>query len=182
MLAALVAARRLLLFRGALAIVFGFAMLAWPSPPLYAVAWSFAAYTLLDGAVVMLVARALRSDIGFWPVLIEGIVRLAAGAYVVVRPGLTVNEMLAMTSVWTAMSGVAEMTQAAVLSTELSGEWPLPLAGVLSAALSVAMLLSYAAGSLQLAPLLGAYGILVGVPLASLAVRLYQLAEEMARG
>jgi predicted PurR-regulated permease PerM len=51
----------------------------------------------------------------------------------------------------------------------------------MSLVLAVAMVLSYAGGTLQLAPLLGAYGLLVGIPLASLAVRLYQLAEEMAR-
>jgi uncharacterized membrane protein HdeD (DUF308 family) len=181
MLAVLVAKRRVLLFRGSLAVLFGLAMLAWPSPSLRAVAWCFAGYTLVDGTTVMLAARALRHEPGGGSFLFEGAVRIAAGVYVVLRPGITVNEMLVLMLIWTLMSGLAEIAEAVALSTEVSGEWPLPLAGAMSLVLAVAMVLSYAGGTLQLAPLLGAYGLLVGIPLASLAVRLYQLAEEMAR-
>jgi uncharacterized membrane protein HdeD (DUF308 family) len=182
MLLVLVAHRRVLLFRGSLAVMFGVVMLAWPTLPLRSVAWSFAAYTLIDGAAVMLVARALRDELAFGSFLLEGAVRVAAGAYVILRPGIAPNELLAVMFVWAALSGLSELFEAAALSAELSGEWPLPLAGTMSLVIAVAMIFSYAAGSFELAPFAGAYGVLVGSPLASLALRLNELADEIAHG
>jgi uncharacterized membrane protein HdeD (DUF308 family) len=81
---------------------------------------------------------------------------------------------------WAILSGVAEIIGAVALRRELSGEWPLPTAGVLSVGLGLSMMLRADTGAVADAWLIGLYGIVVGCALIALAVRIRQIAHEIA--
>jgi uncharacterized membrane protein HdeD (DUF308 family) len=177
MLALLAANWGLLLFRGSIAVLFGITLL-WPGLTLAALAFLFGAYTLVDGIVTLIVAFETRGLLGFGN-LFEELVRLSAALIAFAYPGITETRLLALITVWAVLSGLGEITAAIVLRKELTGEWPLPLAGALSVAFGVALLLRPGAGALALAWLIGLYAIVFGVTLVALALRLRQLAQEI---
>jgi len=81
--------------------------------------------------------------------------------------------------VWAVASGGAAIAVALGLRREVSGEWPLPLAGALS--LLSGLLLVALPATPDLNWVIGPYALLFGFTLLALALRLRQLAFEIAR-
>jgi uncharacterized membrane protein HdeD (DUF308 family) len=180
MLASLAANWSLLLCRGALAILFGILIFLWTGLTLTELVFLFGAYALVDGILALFVALRTRSLPGFGSLLFEGFVRIAAGVCVFAYPGITETSLLMSFASWVILSGIAEIVLAMALSEEVSGEWPLPVAGTLSISLGVwLMMLSNPA---VLALEIGFYALIFGMTLMALALRLRQLAQEMPVG
>jgi uncharacterized membrane protein HdeD (DUF308 family) len=180
MLASLAANWSLLLCRGALAILFGILIFLWSGLTLTELVFLFGAYALVDGILALFVALRTRSLPGFGSLLFEGFVRIAAGVCVFAYTGITETSLLMSFASWVILSGIAEIVLAIALSEEVSGEWPLPVAGTLSISLGVwLMVLSNPA---VLALEIGFYALIFGMTLMALALRLRQLAQEMPVG
>ena len=63
----------------------------------------------------------------------------------------------------------------------MSGEWPLPFAGLLGLFLAVVLLLCLDSGAMTVTRMLGWYAVLAGASYAALASRMRQLAQEITR-
>lgn len=180
LLSALTAQWGLLFVRGSLAWLFGILALLAPQLTLFAMVLLFGAYAIADGVVALIVAYRTRGRRGFGSLLFEGIIRIAAGVIAFVWPGISAIALLALIAVWAIMVGVMEISSALALRREMSGAWPLPLAGGLSLILGVVLLLFSPMGILGLVWLVGIYAIAHGSAMIALALRLRLLAREMA--
>jgi uncharacterized membrane protein HdeD (DUF308 family) len=170
-----------LLFRGSIAVIFGMLALLWPEITPSVLAALFGAYAFADGCAVLIIAAGARGVPGLGSLLLEGFVRVGAALVVFVAFAVMSDVSLAiLIASWAILSGVAEITAAVTLRREVSGEWPLPTAGVLSVGLGLVMMLRADTGAVALAWLIGLYAIVVGCALIALAMRLRQVAHEMA--
>ena len=170
-----------MLFRGSIAVIFGLLALLWTEITLGVLIALFGAYALADGCVALIIAVGARGVPGFGSLLLEGLVRMGAAVVVFVAfPVMSDVALAILIASWALLSGVAEIAAAVSLRRELSGEWPLPTAGVLSVGLGLLMMLRADAGAVALAWLIGLFGIVVGCALVALAMRLRQIAHEIA--
>jgi uncharacterized membrane protein HdeD (DUF308 family) len=181
MLAVLATHWRLLVIRGVVAALFGIATLAWPDLTVGTLVMLFAAYALIDGFLALMLAFGTPELPGFAAFLIEGIVGVVAAIAAVVYPSITTVELLVVIAGWAIVTGIASIAAALILRRELTGEWPLPVAGSLLVILGTVLLLNATAGAVAMAWLIGLFAIFVGVALLALAMRLRQLAQEIAR-
>jgi uncharacterized membrane protein HdeD (DUF308 family) len=168
----------LLAFRSTIALLFGAAAVIWPDLTFVVL---FVPYTLLDGTIVLIVAFHAKDAAGFGSLFLEGIVRFAAAFLLLAIWGRPPGVLAAFFAAWAGLSGIGQIGAAVVLRKEMTGEWPLPTAGVLSLATAAALLAIRDAGMRTLASVVvGPYSILMGLALMVLAVRLRHLALEMA--
>ena len=166
-----------LLLRGSMAVLFGILILLWPGLTLEALILLFGTYAVIDGIIALFVAFGARSAPGVGSLLFEGLVRCAGGVVALVYPIISETELLTIFAAWVLLSGIAELGVAIVLRREVTGEWPLPVAGTLSITFAVLLLLFPSFWVLAL--VMDFYALIFGVTLIALALRLRQLAEEM---
>jgi uncharacterized membrane protein HdeD (DUF308 family) len=183
MLAALAVEWALLLLRATIAMAFGIVVLIWPAitpVSMVAIVLLFGAYAVADGLVALLMARGMKGLPGFGSLLFEGLVRAGTGVLAFTSPAALALALRGVFGVWALLSGVAALSAAAALRRDLAGEWPLPFAGSLSV-LFGALLLLGAGRVLEIPWVIGPYSLLYGFTLLALALRLRQLAFEIAR-
>jgi uncharacterized membrane protein HdeD (DUF308 family) len=167
-----------LVFRAAVAAIFGIAAILLPTITLRSLVMLFGAYAAVDGALALIVALASRGVPGFGRLLFEAVVRISVGLLAFLAPALTALALTKIFAVWAMASGVAALALALGLRRDLSGEWPLPLAGAVS--LLLGLLLVALPATPDLNWVIGPYALLFGFTLLVLALRLRQLAFEMA--
>ncbi len=163
--------------RGVLAILFGILAVAWPSSAFAAIVILFGAYAFVDGvfALVALFRGAGRDR--FWILVFEAIVGIGIGVLTVVRPAATALALLYYVGIWAILTGIFEVVAAVRLRKEITGEFWLGLAGVLSIAFGVLLFATPESAGLALTLWIGAYAIVFGVMLLLLAFRLRRFAE-----
>jgi uncharacterized membrane protein HdeD (DUF308 family) len=183
MLALLAVNWRLLVLRAAIAMSFGMLVLLWPGLTLRVLAVFFGCYALLEGVVALI--TAFRAPRGFPEVrgllFGGGLVRIGAGVIALAYPDISAIALLVLIAVWAILNGVIEIGAAVALRKEMSGAWPLPVAGAISVLLGVLLALQLNQGALALVWLIGLYALCFGVMLLALALRLQELAPEIAR-
>lgn len=164
--------------RGLFALVFGVLVLAWPAISLYVLVLLFAAYAFVDGlfAVLSAISKAAEGRTRWWPMLLEGVVGIAAGVLAALWPGLTALVLLYLIAAWAMITGVFEIVEAVRLRREIKGEWLLALGGLASLVFGLFLVIFPGAGALAVVWLIGAYSILFGIVLLALAFRLRQRA------
>jgi uncharacterized membrane protein HdeD (DUF308 family) len=158
--------------------LFGAITLLWPGLTSTALAWLFGAYALSDGILALIIAIGVKGQSGFGSLLFEATVRVAVGAAAFASPAATALALVDVFAVWALLSGAAAITAAIALRKDLSGEWPLPLAGFLSLVCGTLPLLGV--GSSDLRWVIGPYVMSFALTLLALALRLRQLQEEIA--
>ena len=178
MLAALAINWAFLLLRVAIAMIFGVIVLVGPDLGLRGLVWLFGTYALSDGALALIAALSIKGVPGFGSLLFEAIVRLGAGVLAFASPGWTALFLPDVFAAWAVLSGVAAIATAIALRRDLSGEWPLPLAGFTSLLCGGLLLLGFRHQSLEW--VIGPYAILFAVTLLALTLRLRQVAAEIA--
>jgi uncharacterized membrane protein HdeD (DUF308 family) len=163
--------------RGALAIVFGVLALAWPASAFAAIVLLFGAYAFVDGvfALVALFRGAARER--FWMLVIEAVVGIGIGILTIARPAATALALLYYVGIWAILTGIFELVAAIRLRKEITGEFWLGLAGVLSIVFGVVLFAAPGPAALALAVWIGAYAIVFGVMLLLLAFRLRRFTE-----
>ena len=169
----------LLFVRALTAILFGILALMWPGLTLAALIVLFGAYALLDGVAALLLAISTRGLPGFGGLLLEGLIGTAAAVVTFLYPGLTAIALLAVIAAWAIMTGVAAIATAVALR-KMTGEWPLPFVGALSIILGLLLILRPGEGALALVWMIALYAIMAGITQLVLALRLRQLAHEIA--
>jgi uncharacterized membrane protein HdeD (DUF308 family) len=96
-------------------------------------------------------------------------------------PAVMSRHLPALFAVWAALSGIGQFAAASALRRELTGEWPLPVAGALSLIAAGLLALGGRSPLRDVVWILGPYIIAFGCVVMVFAIRLWQLAREMAR-
>jgi len=164
----------LVLLRGLAAIAFGVMAFIWPGITLLTLTILWGAYALVDGIFALWSAVTGRgSEVASrWWLAIVGVAGLGAGILTFAWPGMTALILLLFIAWWAIIVGVMEIWGAIRLRKEIEGEWLLGLAGVLSVAFGIAMLVWPGAGAVAVVWLIGWYAIVLGVVWVALAFRL----------
>lgn len=173
----------MLAVRGVVAIVFGIAVILFPSIALVTLALIWAAYAIVDG--VLTIGSAIQSRASnprWWVHLLEGIVSIAAGIGAAIFPGLTSLIFLYIIAFWAIFTGVMEIIAAIQLRKEIEGEFWLGLSGLLSIVFGVALIAFPGTGILTLLWLLAGYAIAFGVVMIILAFRLRGMQQPTGSG
>ncbi|ARQ02598.1 HdeD family acid-resistance protein [Pseudorhodoplanes sinuspersici] len=171
----------LLLLRGIAAIVFGVLAFFWPGITLLTLVLFWGAYALVDGVLALWAALSGRlpsmtsMTVGpRWWLGIVGIAGIAAGILTFAWPGITAVILLMFVAAWAIVTGVMEIWGAVKLRKEIEGEWLLILAGLLSVAFGLILIVQPGAGALALVWLIAWFAVLFGAVNIALAFRLRQ--------
>jgi uncharacterized membrane protein HdeD (DUF308 family) len=161
----------LLVLRGLIAIGFGVIAILWPDITLGGLVLVFGAFVLADGIFALLTAAFSGGDDRGWTT-IAGLAGVLAGAAVFAWPDLTAVVLLWIIAAWAVVTGVAAIVAGVLLRRYMVGEWLLILAGVLSVALGVLLVVDPSRGALAVIYVVGGYAIIAGVALIWLGLRL----------
>ena len=168
--------------RGLIAVLFGvFAFIA-PGITLAVLILVWGAFAFVDG-VLALVAAFKVHDQGrpFWPLLIVGLLGIAAGVATFLWPAMTALVLLMFIGAWAFVMGIFQILAAVRLRKEIEGEWLLGLSGALSMLFGMFVLFQPGSGALALIWAIAAYAIVFGVLLIGLAFRLKGIAARPAK-
>jgi len=158
--------------RAAAAILLGVIAIFMPGPTLAAIVIVFGIYAIIDGILAIVAAvRGFRKKERWWPMLLEGLVGIAAGAIAIFWPGIGALALTYLVAAWALVTGAFEIAAAIRLRKVISGEWLLLIAGLLSIVLAVLVALYPGTGALLLVWWLGAYAFAYGVVSLVLALR-----------
>lgn len=170
----------LLLLRGIAAVVFGLLAFIWPGLTLLTLVILFGVYALFDGFVALIAAvKGRHKSTPMWWLIVAGLVSVAAGILTFMYPQITGLVLVTFIGAWALVRGLFEIVGAVRLRKEISGEWLLIAAGMLSVLFGIAILVNPGAGALALVWLIGAYAIALGLPLIWLAFRVRKQFNEL---
>jgi uncharacterized membrane protein HdeD (DUF308 family) len=159
--------------RGVAAVIFGVLAFAWPGITLVVLTLFFGAYVLTDGIFALMAAyRRREGRRPVWPLVLVGLLGVAAGATTFLWPEMTALLLLMFIAVWALFIGIFQIAAAIRLRKEIDNEWMLGASGALSVLFGVLMIANPGAGAVALAWMIGAYSIVFGVLLIALGVRL----------
>jgi uncharacterized membrane protein HdeD (DUF308 family) len=164
---------RALGLRGLVALLFGLLVLFWPDLVLAGLTLLFGIYAVIDGSITL--APALRSSgrgAQRWLPLAEGMVGLIAGLAALLWPGITSNELLYVIAAWALLSGILKILTGILLRAEVENGWLLAGSGALSVLLGVLLAALIGSNLSSLAPLVGAFAVVVGLALVVFAFRM----------
>ncbi|HEU4563887.1 MAG TPA: HdeD family acid-resistance protein [Gemmatimonadaceae bacterium] len=169
--------------RGVVALIFGLLTLFNPAITLAALVLFFGAYALVDGIFGAVSAVANRHEEPHWvALLVGGIAGIIIGVLTFFMPGVTATVLLLFIAAWALVNGIAQIAAAIRLRKMIHGEWLLALAGVLSIAFGVILVMRPAAGALAMVLWIGAYAVVMGIVLILLAFRLRSWGREHGAG
>jgi uncharacterized membrane protein HdeD (DUF308 family) len=133
----------------------------------------FGIYAVVDGAITFLPAlRSSERGARRWLPLTEGAVGVIAGLVAFLSSGMSGNGLVYVIVGWALATGMLKILTAVLLRAEVESGWLLAGSGALSVLFGV--LLAVLAGSDVpfLAPLIGAFAVVVGLALIVFAFRL----------
>lgn len=173
----------LLALRGVAAIVFGILAFIWPGITLLALVLLFGAYAFANGILSFSIAfKKGRGRPHRGSLIFGGIVSIITALITFFVPGITALGLVLLIAAWAIANGVSEIAAAIRLRKVISNEWLLALAGVLSIALGIVLLIVPGVGALALVLWIGAWMIAIGVLLMVLAFRVRNLAHTFGGG
>lgn len=167
--------------RGLLAVAFGIMTLSWPGITLVSLIMVFAAYAFLDGIFALITAVRHREQRSV-ALAVEGVAGIAAGTVAVLLPGITAMVLLYLIAIWAVVTGVFELIAAVKLRKTIEGELFLGLAGILSIAFGVLLMVRPGLGALAVVWLIGAYALAFGVMMLALGFRVRVLDRRSSSG
>ena len=159
------------LLRGLIAIAFGLALFFWPGLSLATFVLLFAAFSFLDGILMLLQTVTIRDGL-WWVRLIHGVIAILAAIVAVVWPGLTLILFAYLIGFYWAFTGILQIFAGFGARKAIRGEMLLIAAGVIMAIVGAIMLMRPVQGLVALAQVIGIFNIALGVLLTVLAVKL----------
>jgi len=159
-----------LALRGLAGVLFGLLTFFVPGITLVTLILLFGAYAVIDG--VFNVFAFLRVPSHHWALLIEGVIGIVAGVLTFAWPAITALVLLYVIASWAIFTGLFEIIAGVRLRKVIANEWLLLLMGVLSFLFGVLILLAPGAGALAIVLWIGAYALVFGILLLTLAFRL----------
>jgi uncharacterized membrane protein HdeD (DUF308 family) len=170
---------RMLMLRGALAILFGVLAIAWPGMTLLLLVAMFAAYALLSGGIsIMAGVRRRARDSQWWLLLLLGLVSVAAGVAALVYPELTALVLVLLMGANALFTGVLDIAVAIRLRRVLRGHWMMVFSGIVSILFGILVFAFPGAGAIALVWLISLYAVVTGVLLFGLGLRTRRAARD----
>jgi uncharacterized membrane protein HdeD (DUF308 family) len=151
--------------RGAVALVFGIVLLAFPEISLAALVLTFGAVAFVDGIAMLATAIAGRYESGRGWMVLNGTVSVLTGFAVVVWPDISALALLYVIGAWAIVAGLLQIASAFELLLDGGERVLLVLSGLLSIAFGTIMWIHPGAGALALVTLIAAFAIVTGTTL-----------------
>ena len=130
-------------------------------------------FLLADGLLATYSGWRLKGeDKDWWVGVLEGLVGVGLGAATLLNPEISAALLVLFIALWCLITGAFEIILAYRIRKEIEGEWQLALAGVVSIALGVLMLVQPNAGAISIAWWIGAYALFFGLLLVALGFKL----------
>ncbi len=158
--------------RSAAALVFAIGFL-WPAISETTLIGLFAAYAFVDGILALSPGGWGFPDRPVWPLLVGGLVGLAASAAASVGPGMNLPDLVHLTTIWAIALAITFSAACATLR-EADADYLLLLCGIASALFGRALLSHMAGDVVVLSTWMGLYTLTLGILLLKLALQLYQ--------
>ncbi len=160
--------------RGIVAVIFGVVILLYPISSVYVLVLLFGAFMFVDGILNIVTAlRFAHPDTGrWWATLLQGVVGVVIGLITFFLPGLTAVTLGFLVGIWAIATGVLEIVAAFRLRRDVPGEIFLFIAGLLSFAVGLWLVVRPVVALVALVYLLAIYAIVGGIALIVLAFRL----------
>ena len=168
------------LLRGIVAVLFGVLAFLRPGITLDALVLLFAFWALFDGVFSLIGSvGAAEAREPWWPLVLIGLLGIAAGILTLRYPGVTALALLFVIAFWSILRGIIEIVAAVRLRDLIKGEWWLILGGIASIAFGVLLVMYPESGLLAVVWLLGIYAVIFGITQIMLGFRLKGMAGEL---
>ena len=159
--------------RGLAAVCFGVMAFVWPELTLMALTVMWGAYVFLDGVLALMAAYRIRDQHKpVWPLVIVGLLGIAAGIVTFIWPDITAWSLLLLIAAWALVMGAFQIASAITIRKSIDNEWLLGLSGIVSMIFGIVMIMYPRAGALAVAWTIGAFAIPFGLLLITLGFRL----------
>lgn len=170
----------LLVLRGLVSVLFaGFAFLN-PHAAFATLVLALGLFLLVDGAAALYLGMRMRGkDAEWWVVVSEGLLGVVLGLLTLANPDITGAGVILFVAVWCLVTGVFEISTAIRLRKEIDNEWLLGIAGAVSVALGLLMLINPTAGALSITLWIGIYALFFGLLLLILGLRVRRVEAQI---
>ena len=171
---------KVIALQGALAIVVGVVLLAWPGIGLTALIALFGAFAIVTGVATLFEAFSVQLEAGdrAW-LVVDGLVGIVVGVLVFAWPNLSALALLYAVAAFAIVAGVLEIGASFTLPLSGGRSLLLMLGGLLSTTFGVIMFAHPGAGALALLTLIAAFAIVTGVMEIAYAIELRSVAAEV---
>ena len=170
----------LIALRGLISLIFAAIAFINPTLAFEALIFALGIFLLVDGATAIFLGIRMRGhDDDWWTILLEGALGAGLGLLALINPGLTAAGLVLVLAVWFLVTGVFEIATAIKLREEINNEWLLGLAGVVSIALGVLMIVNPNAGAVSIMWWLGFYAAAFGFLLIGLGLRMRSIGKKL---
>ena len=162
--------------RGLMAILFGILSFLMPGMALLTLVFLFGIYAISEGIVNLIGAFRRRGGEKHWgSLLLGGLVSVISGVLALVFPGITALALLYLIAGWAVATGILQIVAALRLRRQITGEWLLGTAGILSILFGVLLMLFPGPGALAVVLWIAAYAIVFGAMLIALGLKLRRI-------
>jgi uncharacterized membrane protein HdeD (DUF308 family) len=144
--------------RGALAILFGVAMLAWPDVSFRVLVAFAGAWLIADGAMTLAVAFGYGRNKALQ--LLDGAVSVTIGLVTILSPSVDGIVLLVILAIWAIARGILQILLAVELGS--AQRWVFAAVGALSVAFAALLLADMSNGALAALPLIAGFAVLLG--------------------
>jgi uncharacterized membrane protein HdeD (DUF308 family) len=148
---------------GLAGVVFGVVALFQPVAAWLVVSIFFAADVLVDGVANAFGAIRHRGKDGWWVMLLIGALGIAVGGYLLLNPATSMQVFVLVAAVQAILLGVFLLILGHRVRAATKREWMLYLAGALSVALGVMILLNPLAGAVSVITLIATWAFVTGL-------------------
>ena len=137
----------------------------------------FGIYAVIDGVFAIVAAsKGETGDRAFH--VLEGLLGIAVGLIIFLYPDQAGTAIVLVIGLWAAVTGVVEIVSAVRLRREIEDEWLLGLGGALSVILGSILIVRPQFGQVTTTYVVGTYGLIFGVVLVMLGLRLRRFRPE----
>lgn len=168
----------MLVVRGLASILFALLAFTLPQLTFTALVLMLGVFLLIDGLSTVVLALRTREDRGEWVVLLEGLLGIGLGLAMLLYPNMTAGLLVMFVALWCLVTGVFEISTAIRLREEIDNEWLLGVAGLVSVALGVLMLVRPDAGARSIVWWIGLYALFFGVLFVALGLKLRRVQQQ----
>ena len=162
-----------LVLRGFVSLAFAATAFFMPKLTFELIVWMLGIFLLVDGLIAVYSGWRLRGeDSDWWVGVLEGLIGVGLGLATVLQPEISAALLVLFIALWCLVTGALEIAIAIRIRKEIENEWQLALAGLISIALGVLMLVQPNAGAISIAWWIGFYALFFGLLLIGLGLRL----------
>jgi uncharacterized membrane protein HdeD (DUF308 family) len=160
--------------------LFGILAFMRPGITLEALVLLFAFWALFDGVFALISSiGAAEAREPWWPLVLIGLLGIAAGVLALRWPGITALALLFIIAYWSIFRGILEIVAAVRLRDLIPGEWRLVIGGLASVVFGALLVIYPGAGILAVIWLIGIYAVIFGIAFLMLGFHLKGLADEL---